>query len=221
METILKKYSKLLLGLILIATGITITINADLGYAPWDVFHQGLGNIFNIKLGTANILVGVTIIIIGIIMGQRPGIGTLANMFLVGTFINILTSFEILPSFENVYIRILSLFLAMFLQGVGTYLYISAGFGAGPRDTLMVLLIDKTNKSLRFIRNSIEITILIVGYLLGGPVGLGTVILSLGLGYAIQFAFGLFSFDANKIVHRGWGDEVESIRSFFNKNRRG
>ncbi len=109
----------------------------------------------------------------------------------------------------------------MFIMGIASYLYISAGFGAGPRDGLMVLLVGKTGKSIRLIRNSIEITVLIVGYLLGGPVGLGTVILSLGLGYAVQFSFGLFDFDANKIVHRGWNDEMLALKGLIKKHIKG
>lgn len=216
-----KRYFKLMLGFVLFAVAITITINAKLGYSPWDVFHQGIGNILNIKIGTANILVGVIIVGIGVLMGQRPGIGTLLNMFIIGVFLNIIISLDIIPTFVNIYIRIFTVFLAMFIMGIASYLYISAGFGAGPRDGLMVLLVGKTGKSIRLIRNSIEITVLIVGYLLGGPVGLGTVILSLGLGYAVQFSFGLFDFDANKIVHRGWNDEMLALKGLIKKHIKG
>lgn len=207
-----KRYFKLILGLFLFAVGTVITINANLGYSPWDVFHQGLGNIFGIKIGTANVIVGVSIVLIEMLRGIKPGIGTILNMLLIGLFMNIIMSINIIPTFSNMYIRILTIPVGMLIIGLGSYFYIGAGFGAGPRDGLMIFLIQKTNKSIRFIRNSIEITVLIIGYILRGPVGVGTVIISLGLGYAVQFVFSIFNFDPNEVQHRGWDDEVTSIK---------
>lgn len=211
-ETMTKRYFKLILGLFLFAVGTVITINANLGYSPWDVFHQGLGNIFGIKIGTANVIVGVSIVLIEMLRGIKPGIGTILNMLLIGLFMNIIMSINIIPTFSNMYIRILTIPVGMLIIGLGSYFYIGAGFGAGPRDGLMIFLIQKTNKSIRFIRNSIEITVLIIGYILRGPVGVGTVIISLGLGYAVQFVFSIFNFDPNEVQHRGWDDEVTSIK---------
>lgn len=211
-ESMTKRYFKLILGLFLFAVGTVITINANLGYSPWDVFHQGLGNIFGIKIGTANVLVGVSIVVIEMLRGIKPGIGTILNMLLIGVFMNIIMSIDIMPTFSNIYIRILTIPIGMIVIGLGSYFYIGAGFGAGPRDGLMLFLIRKTNKSVRFIRNSIEITVLIIGYILRGPVGVGTVIISLGLGYAVQFVFSIFNFDPNEVQHRGWDDEVKSIK---------
>lgn len=214
----LERYFKLILGLFLIAASKVITINASLGYPPWDVFHQGIANILNIKIGTVIIIVGVIIVGIGILFGQRPGIGTILNMFLIGVFINIIMTIKLMPVFANVYIRLLTVFISMIIMGLGSYLYIGAGFGAGPRDGLMLILLEKTNKSVSFIRNSIEIMVLVIGYLLGGPVGVGTVIVSLGLGFAIQFVFNLFKFDPNTIDHRGWDDEVASLKRFLSSS---
>lgn len=211
-ESMTKRYFKLILGLFLFAVGTVITINANLGYSPWDVFHQGLGNIFGIKIGTANVIVGVSIVLIEMLRGIKPGIGTILNMLLIGVFMNIIMSIDIIPTFSNMYIRILTIPVGMLIIGLGSYFYIGAGFGAGPRDGLMLFLIQKTNKSIRFIRNSIEITVLIIGYILRGPVGVGTVIISLGLGYAVQFIFSIFNFDPNEVEHRSWDDEVKSIK---------
>lgn len=214
-NNMVKRYIKLILGLFLVAAGMVIIINADLGYSPWDVFHQGLSNIFGIKIGTANILVGVVIIVAGMIMGEMPGVGTILNMFLIGGFMNVLMDLQLLPIFSNTVVRLLTIPVGMIVIGFGSYSYISAGFGTGPRDGLMVLLMDKTGRSVRFIRNSIEITVLVIGFFLGGPVWIGTVMVSFGLGYALQFVFGLFDFDPNKVDHRGWHDEVEALRRRF------
>lgn len=206
------RYFKLILGFFLFGVATVIIINAELGYSPWDVFHQGIANMFNIKIGTANIIVGILIVGFGVIKGQRPGIGTILNMILIGIFINIIMSLGVIPKFSNVYIRLITIPIALLIMGLASYLYINSGFGAGPRDGLMLLLLEKTDKSVRVIRNSIEITVLVIGYLLGGPVGVGTVIISLGLGFAVQFVFNLFKFDPKLVIHRGWDDEVESLR---------
>ena len=211
------RYFRLFLGLFLCAIGIVMTINADLGYGPWDVFHQGLGNIIGIKIGTANILTGIAIVIIAVAMGQRHGIGTICNMALIGVFMNIIMNNNLLPILDNVAARLVMMIIGMMIIGIGSYLYIGSGFGAGPRDGLMILLLKKTNKSVRFIRNSMEITALIVGYTLGGPVGLGTVLISFGLGPSIQLVFNMFNFDAKNIVHRQLKDEVKSIKDLLKK----
>lgn len=220
-NNMVKRYIKLILGLFLVAAGMVIIINADLGYSPWDVFHQGLSNIFGIKIGTANILVGVIIIVAGMIMGEMPGVGTILNMFLIGGFMNVLMDLQLLPIFSNTVVRLLTIPVGMIVIGFGSYSYISAGFGTGPRDGLMVLLMDKTGRSVRFIRNSIEITVLVIGFFLGGPVWIGTVMVSFGLGYALQFVFGLFDFDPNQVDHRGWNDEMKALRRILRSRLKG
>ena len=217
MNKIVKRYIRLFIGLFLCAVGMTLTINAELGYSPWDVFHQGIGNILGTTIGTSNIIVGIFILTIEVTMKQKPGIGTLCNMTLIGIFMNIIMGNNLLPKFENVYVNIGMILIGMIIIGIGSYLYISSGFGAGPRDGLMLLLLLKTDKSIRFIRNSMEITVLVIGYLLGGPVGIGTVIISFGLGYAIQLVFKMFDFEPKDIVHRQLGDEVEAVKSLFKK----
>ena len=211
------RYFRLFLGLFLCAIGIVMTINANLGYAPWDVFHQGIGNIIGIKIGTANILTGIVIVGVEVMMGQRPGVGTLCNMSLIGVFMNIIMTNNLLPILDNVIARIIMIFIGMIIMGIGSYLYIGSGFGAGPRDGFMILLLKKTNRSVRFIRNSIEITALIVGYLLGGPIGIGTIIMSFGLGPSVQLVFNMFNFDAKEVKHRQLGDEFKSLKNLVKR----
>lgn len=217
MNKIALRYFRLFVGLFLCAIGIVMTINADLGYAPWDVFHQGIGNILGVKIGTANVIIGVIIVSIEVIMGQKPGIGTLLNMSLIGVFMNIIMNNNLLPLLDNVVARIVMIFIGMIILGIGSYLYIGSGFGAGPRDGFMILLLKKTDKSVRFIRNSMEITALLVGYILGGPVGVGTIIMSFGLGPSIQLVFNMFKFDAKNVEHRQLGDEVRAFKKLIRK----
>lgn len=217
MKDMIIRYLRLFLGLFLCAVGIVMTIEANLGYAPWDVFHQGIGNILGVQIGTANVITGVVIVAIEVVMGQRPGIGTLANMSLIGVMMNIIMNNHFIPNFSNLFARVFMIFIGMIIMGIGSYLYIGSGFGAGPRDGFMILLLKKTNKSVRFIRNSMEITALIVGYILGGPVGIGTVIMSFGLGPSIQLVFNMFYFDAKTVKHREFSDEVKLVKSIFKK----
>lgn len=217
-DSIPLRYFKLILGLFLYAMSIVISINANLGSFPWEVFHLGLSNIFSVKLGTANIIIGLIIILIGTFKGKKPGMGTILNMILIGTFTNLIMDLDFLPKYSNIYIRVLTLGIAMLLLAFASYLYIGSAFGAGPRDGLMLLLYENTDKSIRFIRNSIEISVLIIGYILGGPVGIGTVILSLGTGYAVQFIFNILNFDTNNVEHRTWDDEMKMFKNLIVRN---
>lgn len=217
MNKMLVRYFRLLIGLFLCAVGIVMTINADLGYAPWDVFHQGIGNIMRIKIGTANILTGVVIVVIEIAVGQKPGIGTILNMSLVGVFMNIIMSNNLLPRFDNIYARVIMIVIGMLIMGIGSYLYIGSQLGTGPRDGFMILLLKKTNRSVRFIRNSMEVTALVVGFILGGPVGIGTVIMSFGLGPSVQIVFNIFDFDAKNVKHRELDDEIKGLKKLYKR----
>ena len=119
---------------------------------------------------------------------------------------------NLIPVFSNIFAQVLMLILGMFVIGIGSYFYIGAGLGSGPRDGLMVALTKRTKKSVHFIRNSIELSALTIGYILGGTVGVGTLIMVIGLGYFVQFAFKLFKFDVNKVNHKFIYDYIRVIK---------
>lgn len=203
---------RLFVGLFVCAVGIVMTINANLGLAPWDVFHQGISNIFNITIGKANIIVGIAIVVLDVIIGEKLGWGTLCNMLFVGLFMDLLMLNNIIPIFDGVIPSLIMMLLGMFVLGFGCYLYIGAGLGAGPRDSLMVVLTKKTKKSVRFIKSSIEIVVLIIGFILGGKVGVGTVIMAIGGGYFTQLAFKIAKFDVSKVEQRLISDDLIIIK---------
>lgn len=205
--------SRLFLGLFLYAAGIVFTINASLGLSPWDVFHQGLSKNIHITMGQANIIMGFLIIIANTILGERIGWGTISNMLFIGMFMDILMLNHLIPFFNNVILRIAMMFLGMFTIGTATFLYIGSGLGSGPRDGLMIALTKKTGRSVRFIRNSIELTVLVAGYFLGGSVGIGTAIMALTIGYFVQFAFKVFRFDVSKVKHRFIDEDIKVIKN--------
>ena len=213
MKKIIFKILRLFTGLFLYALGIVMIINANLGLAPWEVFHQGLTNVVNITMGQANIIVGFILIIVNSIFKEKLGWGTILNMIFIGVFMDILMLNNLVPSFENFFFRLIMMLLGMFVIGVASYLYIGSGLGAGPRDGLMVALTKKTNKSVRFIRNSIETLVLVIGYLLGGSVGLGTLVNALTIGYFVQFAFKIFKFDVKEVNHRFIDEDIRFLKS--------
>ena len=203
---------RLFIGLFLYAVGIVFTINANLGLSPWDVFHQGVSKLSGITMGQASIMAGLLIVILDWVLGEKVGLGTICNMLFIGIFMDLLMLNNLVPIFNNIIARVIMMFLGMFIIGIASYFYIGAGLGSGPRDGLMVSLTKKTGKSVRFVRNCIELVVLVVGYFLGGTVGLGTLIMVIGGGYFVQFAFVIFKFDVKKVQHKFIDDYVKTIK---------
>ena len=194
-----RRIFKLNSGLFFVALGIAMTIKAHIGYGPWEVFHAGLAQTFNISMGLASILDGLVIGVIILIAGERIGIGTVLNMVMIGLWIDlILPLLKEQQTFKEGFI-----FLAMglFVISYGLYFYMSAGLGAGPCDSLMVALTRLTKLPIGINRGSIEVIVVILGWSLGGMIGPGTVISAIGLGFCIQTTFKLLKFDAIEIKH--------------------
>jgi uncharacterized protein len=214
-KNIIKRVAKLYLGLFLYALGIVMTINAHLGLAPWEVFHQGLSKNIGITMGQASIYVGIAFVILDSLFGERLGWGTLSNMIFIGVFLDILMLNHLVPVFQSLVPRFIEMLLGMFTIGMASYFYISAALGSGPRDGLMVALTKRTTKSVRFLRNCIEFSVLAVGYVLGGSVGIGTVIMALTAGYFVQFAFKIFKFNIKETKHRFIDEDIKYLYDRF------
>lgn len=202
MKTALLKIFRAMVGYTLYGLGITLSINARLGLAPWGVFHQGLSKQFGITMGIAVQIAGVAILIIDIILKERIGWGTIGNIYFIGVFIDLFEKINLIPIPENYIVRFFMMILGMITISLATFLYMGAQLGSGPRDSLMVALTKRLNKPVGVIRSSIESTALIIGYFMGGSVGWGTLIMSLGFGFFIQSTFRIFNFDVKKVVHR-------------------
>lgn len=139
-------FLRLFIGLLLCSIGTVMTINGNLGLQPWDVFHQGLSKMMNITMGQASIIVSAIVIIVDYIAGEKIGWGTISNMLVIGTFMDILMLNHLLPVFNSIVLRVISIIIGMLLMSIGSYMYIGAGLGSGPRDGLMVALTKKTKK---------------------------------------------------------------------------
>ncbi len=181
----------LVLGLFFCAVGILCFLEAKLGLPPWDVLHQGIARNTPLSFGAANETVGLIVVVIGWRLGARIGIGTLANALLIGAFIILIQHLNVLQRFASAPLgaRIVLLAAGLACFGVGTALYIGADLGAGPRDSLMLVGARRSGVRVGLVRAALELSVLGVGFALGGTVGIGTLVFALGIGPAVELAF--------------------------------
>ena len=212
MKHFLQRIPRLFLGLFLYALGIYVTIRANIGYAPWDVFHTGLSKVTGMTLGTSSIVTGVVIGLLAVLLGEKIGLGTLANMVVVGVFIDLLIAWNPIPVNQYFWWGIPMMIVGIYIIAFATYFYIGTGFGAGPRDSLMVALTRKTKLPVGLCRGTIEVITLLSGWYLGGSVGLGTVIAAFGSGFCVQTTFKILKFDITSVKHEILTDTWRLIR---------
>ncbi|MGH2447680.1 MAG: YczE/YyaS/YitT family protein [Chloroflexota bacterium] len=179
-----RRLIQLYCGLVLYGLSSSLLVLAGLGLDSWNVFHQGLSHHTGLPIGTWSIIVGVVVLLFWIPLRQRPGVGTLCNVVIIGLVIDIVLAH--VPSPGALPVRALCLLLGVFLNGVATGAYIGAGLGPGPRDGLMLGLAQRGH-SIRVARTCIEVTVLITGFLLGGSVGVGTLLYALSIGPLAHF----------------------------------
>ena len=175
----LRRLSQLYLGLVLYGVSDSMLLLAGLGVDPWDVLHQGLSRRVGLGVGTWAVIVGVLVLTLWIPLRQRPGFGTLSNVIVVGLVIDVVLA--TVPPVHGLALRVIVMCAGVLLNGIATGAYIGAGLGPGPRDGLMTGLAARGH-SIGVVRTCIEVTVLITGWLLGGTVGLGTVVYALGIG---------------------------------------
>ena len=174
-----RRLTQLYAGLVLYGISDSMLLVAGLGVDPWDVLHQGLSRRFGLAVGTWAVIVGVLVLLLWIPLRQRPGFGTLNNVVVVGLVIDVMLA--TVPPVHGYAARVVVMLAGVLLNGIATGAYIGAGLGPGPRDGLMTGLAARGH-SIRVVRTSIEVTVLVSGWLLGGTVGLGTVVYALGIG---------------------------------------
>jgi uncharacterized membrane protein YczE len=178
-------------GLILFGVAIVCMLESGLGLPPWDVLHYGIAKHTPLPLGTAGIVVGLIIVAITWALGTPPGFGTIANAVVIGLSIDVLRSFDAVDALSEsgLAIRIGLLVAGVLLFGIGSAFYIGAGMGAGPRDSLMMMLSRRTGQRIGLVRGAMEITVLLIGLALGGIAGIGTLTLALLVGPVVELAF--------------------------------
>ncbi|MGH2465584.1 MAG: YczE/YyaS/YitT family protein [Candidatus Limnocylindrales bacterium] len=197
----------LLAGLIAFGLGIALMAQAGLGLGPWEAFHQGIGRLTGQELGTISVLLGLPILALWWPLGERPGLGTLLNVLLIGTATNL--GIAVIPSAAGVPEQVLMMLAGVVTIGIGSGLYLGADLGAGPRDGLMTGLHHHFGWSIRRSRTGIELTVLVAGFVLGGTIGLGTLVFALGIGPLVQVFLGIFDRDGRVARRRALTLEAE------------
>jgi uncharacterized membrane protein YczE len=187
---ILRRLPGLVAGLVTFGIGIALMAQSGLGLGPWEAFHQGLGNHVGVPLGTIGIALGIPILLLWLPLGERPGVGTLLNVVLIGSATNV--GLAVLPAASGVLLQLAELLAGIVIIGIGSGLYLAADLGPGPRDGLMTGLHHRFGWSIRRARTTVELAVLVAGYLLGGTIGLGTVLFALGIGPLVQVFLGVF-----------------------------
>ena len=203
-KTFLPDMLRIQAGFALFGVSIAMLIRANLGTSAWAVLEVALSQIFHLTPGTISVLVGFSVLVIALLLREQIGWGTLANILCIGPFEDL--SLWLIPSIKgNLPLQIAMLLGATAIMGVASAVYIGVEAGAGPRDSLMLALKRTTGWSVRLARGILEITVVAIGWLLGGPAGVGTVVFALLIGPAVQWAFKLFKVQP----HREVDTEVE------------
>jgi uncharacterized membrane protein YczE len=185
-----RRLSQLYIVLVLYGLAAALQVRSGLGLDPWDVFHQGLARHIGLAIGTVVIVVGASVLLLWIPLRQWPGLGTLSNVVLIGVSMN--CSLMWLPRVHALGWRITDLLAGVVLCSIATGMYIGANLGPGPRDGLMTGLARRTGRSIRLTRTSLELTVLATGWLLGGTVGIGTVVFAVAIGPLVQIFMPIF-----------------------------
>lgn len=185
-----RRLVQLYLGLVLYGASIALMVPAGLGLSPWDVFHQGVSERTGLTMGTVVIVASVAVLLLWIPLRERPGIGTVSNVVLVGLAMD--ATLALVPDLESPPARIALLLTAVVLNGAATGMYIGARFGAGPRDGLMTGLHRVSGRSVRLVRTAVEAVVLVAGFALGGTAGAGTALYALAIGPLAQVFLRIF-----------------------------
>lgn len=183
-----EKLARCITGLAFFGFGISLFLRANLGLAPWDIFHKGLSKKLDMSIGLVIVGVGILLLLLWIPLRQRPGVGTILNALEIGFVVNLTK--PLIGEPDQLIIRALMVVAGVLVIGLGSALYIGAGLGSGPRDGLMLGLSKYSIKgrqiSIRVARTAVELTVMVAGLLLGGSIGVGTLIFMFGIGPLVQ-----------------------------------
>jgi uncharacterized protein len=173
-------------GLVLFGLGEGLLLVSTAGASPWSVFAQGIYMNVGLSIGIITVIISVGVLIFWLPLNQKPGIGTILNALIIGLMIDICIKF--VPTPENYFSQIFLAFMAVLIVGIGGGIYLVANLGAGPRDGLMIGLQKKTNLPIAVVRATLEITVMSIGWYLGGTVGVGTLLFAFGIGPSVALS---------------------------------
>ena len=202
-KTVIKEWLKIVAGLVVFAFGVHLTIFADIGLAPWDCLGMGIARHTPFNYGISMTLMAVVILIIDMILKEKIGFGTIIDALLTGNFVQMFNSLNRLPENHNIWLGIGIMLIGFIFMAIGMWIYMSAEQCCGPRDALLVGLGKRMPKiPIGIVEVLLWAVVLLVGYLLGGPVGIGTLISTFGAGLVMQIVYNIIHFEPRKLKHR-------------------
>ena len=211
----IKEILKSALGLFIFSIGVYLTIQADIGLAPWDCLSMGISGRVGYSYGIVHTAISILILLIDVLLKEKIGYGTILDALLVGNYVDLIDRIVTLPKFENLLINILLVVIGLLIMGYGQYFYMDAAQGCGPRDSLLVALGKRFPRTPIGVVQTVMVGIaLLIGWLLGGPVGIGTVISVFVLGTALQIVCRIMHFEPRNVVHK---NVLETNRILFQK----
>ena len=216
-----KKIAMAVIGLIGFSIGTFLVIHANIGISPWDVLVMGIRARTGMLYGTVTILIGAGIMVVDLLLGEKLGFGTIVDVAIVGKTVDLLQWLDFVPPPENFAIAMTMLFCGIAILGSSIALYMKAGLGCGPRDALMLVLGKRLKRvSVGVARNAMDLSALLLGWLLGGgPVGIGTVAMVLLLGPTISLSCKLLRFDSTTVRHESLLETFSNMKKALNKQR--
>lgn len=206
------KLARLVCGYFISALGAVLTIQANIGLAPWDAFTMGCSYVMHVSYGQGTIITGIAILAADWLLKEKIGFGTILNALLIGAFVDLILSLHVIPQMHSFWPALPMLLCGHLLICIGSYYYISAGMGCGPRDSLFVALCKRMPRvRVGIVRGGLEGTALLCGWLLGAKVGAGTIISVAGIGALLELTFKFYRFDVKAVRHEDIRDTLKKF----------
>lgn len=210
---LIKRIFESALGLFIFSVGVYLTIQANIGLAPWDCLSMGISARIGYSYGIVHTTISFLILIVDILMKEKIGYGTLLDAMLVGNYVDFIAHFGLIEVSDSLPFSILLVVIGLFIMGYGVYFYMKAGLSCGPRDSLLIALGKRfPHTPIGVVQTAMVAVVLLIGWLLGGPVGIGTILSVFGLGTALQIVCKIFRFEPRDVVHQ---DLIETTRLLF------
>ncbi len=204
---------RIVLGLLVFALGVHLTIRADLGLAPWDCLGMGISKQTPLNYGLSMTATSILILIIDVLMKEKIGFGTIIDALLTGNFVQMFNDIDPFPETTNIFAGIVIIIVGLTLMAIGQYYYMSAAQCCGPRDALLVGLGKRLSRlPIGAVQVLLWGTVLLIGWLLGGPVGIGTIVTTFGSGVVLQMVFSVIGFEPREVKHQSVFETAKVLR---------
>ena len=212
-KNIFLSWVRIVLGLLVFALGVHLTIRADLGLAPWDCLGMGISKQTPLNYGLSMTATSIVILIIDVLMKEKIGFGTIIDALLTGNFVQMFNDIDPFPETTNIFAGIVIIIVGLALMAIGQYYYMSAAQCCGPRDALLVGLGKRFRRlPIGAVQVLLWGTVLLVGWLLGGPVGIGTIVTTFGSGIVLQLVFSVIGFEPREVKHQSVFETAKVLR---------